>query len=87
MPSIRSVTLTATDATFLSHRGSSVLTYSTLPAAQNTIAKAETWINAWLAVNVTACQTRAHVFQRTPLTLTVGTFDFGLSIPASWWQD
>ena len=87
MPAIRQVQINGTSLTITDYTGVKTFTYSTIPVTQNTIAKKETWVNAWLAANVTTCQAVIHIFTESPLTLTVWTGNPGIAIPANWWLD
>jgi hypothetical protein len=87
MPSVRFVKIEGDRFSFADHRGATkVFLYSSLPGSANTIAKAETFANNWLASNVDGYQMRVHVFSLNPLRITIGTWDLGLDIPANWWE-
>lgn len=88
MPPIRSVTITSTGFTVTDPTGAAkVFTASAIPSAQNTAAKVETWVNTWLAANLVGYQARVHVFARSPLVWTLGTWNTGESIPENWWVE
>ena len=87
MPPIRSVTILSTGATIISAGRTRTFRYQTVPSTLTTLASVETFANAWASTAILDCQVRMHVFQLTPLSLTVGTFDLGDLIPANWWAD
>jgi len=88
MPPIRFVRIDSNSVVFQDHRGvTRTLTYTSLPSQQNTIAKAEAWVNNWLASNISGYQMAVHVFSRSPLRLTVYCADLGEVIPANWWVE
>lgn len=85
MPPIRSVSIDATQIQILDRIGTRRLTYSSIPQSQNSIAKAEAWVNNWLAQNITEYAVVVHVFSISPLRVTVWTGAAGTSPPADWW--
>lgn len=87
MPPIRSVTIGPTSATIIGTKGTRTFTYSTVPGNQDTPAKVEGFVNTWCSSNITECQVVCHVFSVSPLVVTFGTFNLGVSIPSNWWQD
>lgn len=51
-----------------------------------TAADYETWIDNWLATNITAgYQAVCHVITISPLRIQLWVTDAGLTIPANWW--
>ena len=89
MPPVRSVRCTDNRIEFTDYTGvARVLNAAAIPGAQNTIAKAENWLNTvWIPANVTGYPMVAHVFSRSPLRVTILTLNAGEPIPANWWLD
>lgn len=85
MPCVQSLQITSTSITVVSGGTTKTLTYASIPATNNTVAKVETYANTWLAANVPECQAVVHVFVLSPLSLTVSCWNIGAAIPASWW--
>lgn len=87
MPAIRQVSIQSDKISFDSVGVTKTLTYASMPASQNTIAKVESFINSWLASNVNSCQMVCHIFSINPVKATIYTANLGDSIPANWWVD
>jgi len=89
MPPVRSVRCADNLIEFTDFSGiQKTLLANNIPSGNNTVAKIETYINdVWIPANVTGYQMRAHVFSRLPLRVTVGTWNFGITILESWWLD
>ncbi len=88
MPRVRAVTVApnALTAFTLLHADKTItLLVNAIPGSANTIQLVEDWINAWLVANATEYQAVVHVTGILPLVLTVGTFNWGIAIPATWW--
>ena len=86
MPPVRSIDLTD-GLRLIDSTGTKVITAATIPAQQDTIAKAEGWCNTWLAGQISGYQAVVHVFALSPLRLTIYTAELGRTIPANWWVD
>ena len=84
MPSVRSIDLT-NGLRLIDAAGTKVITAATIPAQQDTLAKAEGWRNTWLAGQVNGYQAVVHLFSLNPLQLAIYTAELGRAIPANWW--
>lgn len=87
MPPIRSVTITDTSIVIVDLRGGDrTFLFSQLTAAQDTIAKAENFINLFLSGLTSGFYGAVcHVFTLSPLTLTVALYDVGTTPRPNWW--
>lgn len=86
MPSVKSIQFNSTQLVIIDKDGTKTLLASQIPSSQNSVAKVETWINTWLAQNISGYQVLVHVFSITPLSFTVGTWELGMTPQANWWQ-
>lgn len=86
MPSIQKIQITKDNLVFGDRSGVKTLEFSNIPKTETSIAKVEAWVNNWLAANKGDYQMVCHVFSVSPIKLTVGTFDLGITIPANWWN-
>jgi len=56
-----------------------------LPGSENTAAKAEAFVNAWLASQNLGFNVAVHVFSLVPLSLTVCCSNLDAPIQPNWW--
>lgn len=87
-PPIRSITITDNQIQFVDYRGGTrTIAAASIPVAQNTAAKVETYLNTtWLpSVRGADYQIVIHVFSISPLKAAVLVTGVGVSVPANWW--
>lgn len=87
MPRIRSLSTGNDFITISDHMGVRTFNASTIPVAQNTIAKVETWLNTvgLPAITDGAYQIQAHVNSINPLNVSLITANPDIVIRANWW--
>lgn len=87
MPRIRQV-LCAVDRVLVDEKQRTYeFPFATLPKTQNSEAKAEAYLNSWLASRVTDYQVVAHVFSLSPLVVTLWVGDLDTKPPVDWWLE
>lgn len=85
MPQVQSVVIGSDSVTIVQNGVTRTLLFADIPPQNNTAEKIENHANTWAATNLPLCQTRVHVFSVSPLLLTVGTWNLGVTIPSDWW--
>lgn len=86
MPRIRSISSANDTITITDSSGTKVFNASTIPVAQNTIAKVETYLNTILpTLTDGSYQIQVHVISLNPLRVSIGTWNPNLVIPSNWW--
>jgi hypothetical protein len=86
MPAIRSLQVNSDSITFVDDKGTHTFLASDIPQSSNTPSKVETFVNNWLAANITDYQIAVHVISVNPLNASIYTADFGATIPSNWWN-
>jgi hypothetical protein len=90
VPPLRSIAFVDGVLTLDDFRGGGrVLATGTIPPAQNTPAKVETWINnTWVPANITGYQLVVKVFAITPtVQIQWMALDIGEPVPPNWWVE
>ena len=87
MPKIRSISTSNDFITISDHLGLRTFNASTIPVAQNTIAKVETWLNTvgLPAITDGAYQIQVHVKSISPLQVSIITANPDAVIRPNWW--
>ena len=86
MPPVRSLQVNKDSITFTDQKGvEQILLASDIPPSNDTVTKADVYINAWIASKVTDYQMLAHVISINPLNVAIYTADNDVTIPTNWW--
>lgn len=86
MPRIRSISTADDTITITDSSGTKVFNASTIPVAQNTIAKVETYLNTTVpTLTDGSYQIQVHVISLNPLKVKVIVANSDIIISTNWW--